>query len=521
MGIGNDRGARRASSCSAARALMLAPFRHLALALPLAVAAVVPTSQLVMPGTAVAAPDAVKLGPEVTLGEPRDGYVGTLSVSPKHAPAGTPVTVTAEGLPPGQEFQVVWGTVVGEWKVADAEYHGREFTPVGYQIAKAKSDQAGHLTASFIAPEDYGFLHDIILQQGDRLLTQVAFNLDMTIEISPKSGPAGTPIHVDVKGIGFRSLYNSWDVIYDNNFTGWISAVTTKGSASFTIPATGGVGDHIIEVLHGELTVPYRNPEQNPAPGRPRFEFAFTVTDGTPVLPPPPEQQAQKIVRVLPPQGELVATPQFSGVGEPALVRGEGLEPGKSYKLNWTRVVGNRMTGQGWEEISKPVAEATADAAGRAAFRFETPDDLGGIHGLWVDAGGDKKKIGAYWVKPTSLPLDVSRGPVGTTFTIHLKGVGWTETANIYHVDYDNNYTGYVCAFNSQGDVQIIMKATGAPGMHYIDIYPGIYKGTETRPNNFRIPQLTSLDDHPGEDLPIFHFAFEVTPGSQRAELTK
>jgi len=38
------------------------------------------------------------------------------------------------------------------------------------------------------------------------------------------------------------------------------------------------------------------------------------------------------------------------------------------------------------------------------------------------------------------------------------------------------------------------------------------YKGAETRPNKFRIPQLTYAQDHPGEDLPAFHFAFEVTP---------
>ena len=212
--------------------------------------------------------------------------------------------------------------------------------------------------------------------------------------------------------------------------------------------------------------------------------------------------------------------PQFSGVGEQALVRGEGLEPGRTYRLNWTHVIGNRMTGGGWEESANPIAESKADAAGRALFRFSTPDDLGGIHGLWIDAGG-KKKTGTYWIKPTAFPLDVSRGPVGTTFTIHLKGVGWTETANIYHVVYDNNYTGYVCAFNSQGDVAIIMKATGAPGMHFIDLYPGIYKGAETRPNNFRIPQLTYAHDHPGEDLPAFHFAFEVTPGNQRVEVSK
>ncbi len=469
------------------------------------------------PAPSVAAP-ASALGPDVKVSQPRDGYVGRMDVSPEHGPAGTPVTVTAEGLPPGGEFQIVWVTYNGEWKVADAEYHGREFNEAAYEVAKAKADASGRLSAKFIAPDDYGFLHDIVLQQRDRLFTKVAYSLDMTVEISPKSGPVGTPIHVDVKGIGFRSLYNSWDVLYDNAFTGWMSSVTTHGAARFTIPATGGPGVHILEVMHGELTFPYRNPEQNPAPGRPRFEFAFTVTDGPAVLPAPPEQQAQREVRRLPPTGELVASPAFAGVGEPVAVRGGSLEPGKLYQLNWTRVVGNRMTGQGWEQVSKPIAEAKADAKGNVDFHFATPDDLGGTHGLWVQAGPEKK-IGSLWIKPTALPMDVKRGPAGTTFTIHLKGVGWTETANLYNVVYDNNYTGYVCAFNSQGDVEIIMKATGAPGWHYIDLYPGIYKGSETRPNNFRIPQLTYDQDHPGEDLPAFHFAFEVTPGSSRASL--
>jgi hypothetical protein len=112
------------------------------------------------------------------------------------------------------------------------------------------------------------------------------------------------------------------------------------------------------------------------------------------------------------------------------------------------------------------------------------------------------------------LPLDVGRGPVGTTFRVHLKGVGWSETANIYTVVYDNAISGYACAFNSQGDVEIVMQATGEPGWHFIDLYPAIYKGKETRPNNYRLPQLTFADDHPGEDLPRFRFAFEVTGGT-------
>ena len=76
--------------------------------------------------------------------------------------------------------------------------------------------------------------------------------------------------------------------------------------------------------------------------------------------------------------------------------------------------------------------------------------------------------------------------------------LGWSETANIYTVVYDNATSGYACAFNSQGDVEIFMQATGEPGWHFIDLYPAIYKGRETRPNNYRLPQLTYADDHPG-----------------------
>jgi hypothetical protein len=291
-----------------------------------------------------------------------------------------------------------------------------------------------------------------------------------------------------------------------------MSAVTTSGSAKFTIPATGKPGVHLIEVLHGEFTFPYRNMQQNPEPDRPRWALPFTITPGPAVLPPPPERQAQTAVRGFRPQGELIATPAFSSVNVPAVVRGGGFAPGESVKLLWSRVVGNRMNGRGWQEASEVVAESTADAAGAAEFRFNVPDDLGGLHVLAVEST-QGRKTGAFWIKPTALPLDIGRGPVGTTFRIRLKGVGWSETANIVHVVYDNSYIGYACAFNSQGDVELIMKATGEPGWHFVDLYPGIYKGSETRPNNFRIPQLTYAADHPGEDLPAFRYAFEVTSG--------
>ena len=71
---------------------------------------------LMSPARSTAAAPASSLGPEVAVSKPRDGYVGRMDVSPDHGPAGTPVTVTAEGLPAGQEFQVVWVTANGAWK---------------------------------------------------------------------------------------------------------------------------------------------------------------------------------------------------------------------------------------------------------------------------------------------------------------------------------------------------------------------------------------------------------------------
>jgi hypothetical protein len=493
---------------------------------------------LAFPHGAFATPRAAELGPQMPLAEPSGGYVGQLKVTPDHGPVGTPIAVTGEGFPAGQEFDLVWGTVTGSWKVTTAEYFGREYRPAAYRIATVKSDASGRIAAKFAAPDDFGFMHDIMVQQGTRLLTKNAFSIDMTVKVLADNVPVGTPVPIEVQGIGWRELEGSWVMLYDNRFNGWISTVTTGGTARFTVPAAGRPGRHVIEVVHSDFTFPYRNMQQSPAPDRPQFKVGFTISGGPAVLPAPPPQQAQAHVRRLSPQGELVATPEFSGVGQPVTVRGGGFTPDKSVALNWTTVTGNRVSGDGavssvasrmlsgsgdrsgstggWEERSRVVAEATADAAGNVEFHFKAPDDLGGSHGLWADTAATRK-TGTFWIAPTALPLDVSRGPVETTFRIHLKGVGWSETANIYTVVYDNGHSGYACGFNSQGDVEIVMQATGEPGWHYIDLYPAIYKGRETRPVNYRLPQLTADQDHPGEDLPIFRFAFEVTPSGLRA----
>ena len=103
---------------------------------------------------------------------------------------------------------------------------------------------------------------------------------------------------------------------------------------------------------------------------------------------------------------------------------------------------------------------------------------------------------------------------VGETFTMQIKGVGWTELDNTVAVTYDNAAIGYACGFNTNGDVTINLVATGDPGTHLIDLYPAIYRGKDRVPWNYQTPFLTYARDFPalshGYRLPAYRLAIEI-----------
>ena len=104
----------------------------------------------------------------------------------------------------------------------------------------------------------------------------------------------------------------------------------------------------------------------------------------------------------------------------------------------------------------------------------------------------------------------------GQKFTVHLKGLGWTQLDNTIAVDYDNSYVGYGCGFNSQGDTVMNLVATGAPGTHLIDMYPLLYTQQPSYANTpyGMIPVLTYEQDAPGlalgYELPAIRLAVTV-----------
>jgi hypothetical protein len=450
-----------------------------------------------------------------------DQKLATLDLTyDKPAIGGATAEATATGLPAGKTVDLRWGTVTGGWVIEDYyHFRGKKYSETTTSLGQFPIDSGGRLNARFAIPEDYGGVHEVMALIDGRPVAQNGINLTQTFTLTPTSGPVGTPIELKVTGLGWRTMESTWVVNWDNQELGFVSAAGTRGSAVARFRATGPSGDHIVKLYTGWHGLGYLNYEQSPVAALPRPEFTFRTVAGAvgnrqyaePYQPQPvPNTELQKA------GAQLSLAPTQGPVGTRAVLKGGGFTPGAAMRLVWETSVGSRVSGDGFAPQENVIGDVKADAEGRIDSTLAIPDDLGGLHGL-VLREGDRQVARMYFVIETSIvEISPRSGPAGTPVTIHLKGVGWTEYDNIYVATYDNAYMGYACGFNSRGDVVINFTATGEPGTHLIDLYPGIYQGPPTEPQQlYRLPQLTYADDHPGNKIPALRFTFEIAPAAR------
>jgi hypothetical protein len=429
---------------------------------------------------------------------------------------GAAVQVSAVGLPAGKVADLQWGTVTGGWIVEDY-YHfkGKKYTETTSSLGKFNIDSSGRLAARFVIPEDYGGVHEVTAVIEGRPVAQNGIEVTQSFEMSPSSGPVGTPVELRVRGLGWRTMESTWVVNWDNHAVGFVSAAATHGSAVARFRAAGPAGDHPVKVYSGYQAQSYLNYEQAPNAYLPRPEFTFHTTTGVSASPAayvePYPLQPLPATEVKIAGARLDLKPGQGPVGTRAVLSGEGFGKGQSLQVVWQTFAGSRVSGNGFEPRESIIGEARAGSNGRIEFPIIVPDDLGGLHGLALRDGEKTVALAHFAIETSIVSMTPASGPVGTPITIHLKGVGWTEYDNIYVATYDNAYMGYVCGFNSHGDVLIHFTAAGPRGEHVIDLFPGIYQGPATEPQLlYRQPQLTYADDHPGNKIPALHFKFDI-----------
>lgn len=452
---------------------------------------------------------------------------GKVTLSASKGVVGDTVSFTVTGLNPSQSVKLMWGTESGAYQLSDI-YHFDQpvYTKKEDTLLTGTSDSSGTWTGKFEIPKGFGGDHTLFAEQNSQDMAQTNVYVAPFFDISPKSGPVGTPITITAEGIGATSMDSNWELTYDNKMTGLISAVSTDGSAKAVIRAAGDVGTHTLTIWHGWMGMPYVNYTQAPDAYLPVPTFSFDVTSNEPAtsdsstsgnyVEPVPASAANGGI-VMPKlqfaKGVTVSLSQSEGtVGQPVTLNAHGLPANQSVSVIWNTMTGSRVSGHGFTSKQETLAHVKTDGSGNFTYPFKVPDDLGGVpHRIDLTIGG--KIVGQAYLRilPSIVSVTPTSGSAGTKVTVELKGVGWTEYDNTYYITYDNAYVGYVCGFNSSGTVKFTLTASGEPGYHIIDLYPGIYRGQKPLPNIYNAPQLTYGSDHPGDAIPAIRMGFNIT----------
>lgn len=472
---------------------------------------------------------------------------------PEKGNVGEQFTISGQGLAPNKEIEFVWMTVDGsfETKVTPAivEFYQAKFDERQVTLGRATTDAQGQVHASFVVPEDFGDTHDIYGVIDGQQVAKGGYRILRQVSIEPSEGPIGTPIKVTVKGLAWTEAISKMALRYDNRLNGFVSAITTHGTAIAEIRAAGPVGMHTIELSGaGNNGGGYLNNQQSPmayifpASGSFRVTFSVTADGGAPdnVLQWPDPSRVAKITDSDPiPTVEYAAKAPGSAltlgaasgskltldrtagpVSTAVKAQAANLPPNTEYDLIWKTVLGHLVNKPGWDrEPSRvlgeiPLGKVTSDKDGVVNANFEIPDELGSWHAIQLVKDGAPVSEGRFFVQRSLVSVSAKRVKVGETVTIEIKGAAWSDIDNGVAVTYDNAYIGYACGFNSRGTIVLNLPATGTPGTHLIDLYPMTYIRTGKPGWPYMMPQLTYSRDHPGlgvgYSIPAIRLAIEV-----------
>ena len=483
---------------------------------------------LLLPALATAAPTPLVIpalsgvaalpGPLAPASTPAS-TMSTLTATPDDAVAGTHFTLTGSGLPANKAVSIVWGTANVTWLVDarpdSVDYLGRSAAKIQVVLAQAQTDAQGRLSVKLTAPRDFGGIHDIYAVIDGVQVAHGGFLVARSATMSPKNGPIGSMITITYNGLGSSLYEGGASLLYDNHYVGAMMANWTRGTAVAHIRATGPVGKHTIEVADA-ISVKYLNIQQSPIPWGTGEKFTFDVTKDNgrpkaqmdwpakvaPTLDAKTTLQLTGLATSTAASAELSST--SGSVNSKVAVTASGLTPNAPVDMEWSTVVGSRVNCAStcWSFVSVPLGNTTATSSGSLAGSVTIPDGLGGWHVVQLLQGGQLKAQVPYYVKRSIFGKGVSSLTLkdGQRFTVHLKGLGWTQLDNTIAVDYDNSYVGYGCGFNSNGDTVMNLVATGGPGTHLIDMYPLLYTQQPSYPNTpyGMVPVLTYAQDVPG-----------------------
>lgn len=205
----------------------------------------------------------------------------------------------------------------------------------------------------------------------------------------------------------------------------------------------------------------------------------------------------------------LQVNPVKGSIGRSFSISAEGLPAGKEVQLFWATASARydmepsqetiEFYEAKWTEKRVPLGRAVADGQGKLSANLVAPDGYGGVHDIYGVVDGQDVTRGGFRVLP-EFTITPTQGPIGTPITIQAKGIGWRPYENTWVLTYDNKFTGFVSTVTTGGQATAVIRASGPPGTHTIDLWHG----------HKSVPYL-NWEQAPVGHTPTFAFTFTVT----------
>ena len=206
------------------------------------------------------------------------------------------------GFPPNAHVVLRWDTRDGVMKaggVYEDTNLGWIFTETYAVLGEVDVDGTGVASGTLPIPEDFGGEKRLEALVDGVVLAEESFLLigRFTATLSED----GTQVLLHGTGLGWEKYTAGYNVLYDGKEMGWITGMTTRGTAHASVPVVGESGMHTIEVFGGQSGYPFLNKHETSWPWERVYRFAFMIEE--PPAPPvtPPASTASLPVWVAPP----------------------------------------------------------------------------------------------------------------------------------------------------------------------------------------------------------------------------
>jgi hypothetical protein len=168
---------------------------------------------------------------------------GSLSLSVDRGTPATPTTLRGGALPPDTDLTVRWWTTVGN-----------RITAGGYEdhaepLATILTDADGGFSIVMAIPDDLGGQHriDLVNDHEEVAAAVGVVILPSLVSFGPRLVKAGERLRIQLKGLGWTTIDNTYTVTYDNAYIGYVCGFSTNGDIQFELTATGAPGTHLID----------------------------------------------------------------------------------------------------------------------------------------------------------------------------------------------------------------------------------------------------------------------------------